>query len=103
MYDDRIVQVLKIFCSNRIHSDLREIIALRENMPSSHSGNKYSPDEIIENLVLDRRLCRDKKENIILFDDVLTDGSHFKACQTLLKPEFPKAKIKGIFVGRTNP
>jgi predicted amidophosphoribosyltransferase len=102
MYDDRIVQVLKILCDKRNNSDLREIISIKKNMQSSHSGKKYTPEEIYINLHLDKSLCKDKKKNIILVDDVITYGAHFKACQKLLRDEFPNSHIKGLFIGRTN-
>jgi predicted amidophosphoribosyltransferase len=55
----------------------------------------------MSNLAIDKKLCQDQKQNIILVDDVITQGAHFKACKTLLQQEFPNSKIKGLFIART--
>jgi hypothetical protein len=102
LYDDRMTKLLKLFCNDREHSDLREIISIINSSAASHKGGKkLPPEEIIKNLELDLNMCDDKKKNIILFDDVITSGAHFKACQQLLQPQFPDSDIKGIFIGRT--
>jgi len=42
------------------------------------------------------------KETIIIFDDVLTKGSHFKAAKRKLQQELDTTtKIIGFFIGRS--
>lgn len=41
------------------------------------------------------------RDLIILFDDVLTTGSHFRACKDLLQEQFLNARIVGLFIGRS--
>jgi len=100
MYDDRIVQVMNNFCSARPNAELREIIYVRQNMPPTHE-NKLSPGEILPYLEVDKALCVNQKPNVVLVDDVVTDGAHFKACQGLLRQRFPNSRITGLFIART--
>jgi len=36
-------------------------------------------------LTIDKALFEDQKENIVIVDDVTTEGMRFKACQSLLQ------------------
>ena len=100
MYDDRIVQVVNNFCNARENAECREIILANANVIPTHKEKK-SPDELLPFLTVDKALCQDQVRNILIVDDVITEGAHFKACQTLLKAEFPNSKIKGLFIART--
>lgn len=100
MYDDRMIQVLDIFRNAREHSDVREIITVNANLVPSHEV-RVSPNEILPYLDVNKELCEDKKDLVVLVDDVITTGAHFKACQTLLQTEFPNSRIKGLFIART--
>ena len=100
LYDDRIVQVASAFCKAR-KGDFREILSIKENIEPSHAGEKRpKPAEIEANLILNPELCTIKKDIIILVDDMITSGAHFKACQRKLHEAFPMAIIKGIFITR---
>ena len=79
---------------------MREIVSVHENMTPTHE-RKMTPDEILPFLRVNKTLCREPKPIIFIVDDVITEGAHFKAIQSLLKPEFPDSKIKGLFVART--
>ena len=103
LYDDRILQVLKIFCHERKNADLREIISISKAIGASHdSESRPTVEELLSNLVVDKDLCKNPKEKIVLVDDTLVAGAHFKACKTLLQQYFPDAKINGLFLARRN-
>ncbi|MEX1366594.1 MAG: hypothetical protein AB1Z98_25945 [Nannocystaceae bacterium] len=40
------------------------------------------------------------QQSIVVFDDVLTTGSHFKAMQQVLTTAFPGVDVLGLFVAR---
>lgn len=104
LYDDRMIQLLTRFSEKRANIDVREIISVIENMTASHeSDHRPTPAEIKANLAIDDSLCNNEKEYLILVDDVLTTGSHFKACKSLLEEKFPDSKILGLFIARRNP
>lgn len=100
LYDDRLIQVITKYCAAHQNAELREIIYATETITPTHEEKK-TPEELLEVLKIDKNLCQDKKDNIIIVDDVLRDGAHFKACKSLLQPEFPNANIKGLFIART--
>jgi hypothetical protein len=100
-YDDRIVQVLKLFCRDRQGAELQELLTLKQNMEAAHeSQSRPGPATIMDNLFLDACLCDTTDKKIILVDDVITTGAHFVACKTLLTQQFPAIKIIGLFIAR---
>jgi predicted amidophosphoribosyltransferase len=100
MYDDRVVKVLDKFCEARPNTEYREILSITENMTPTHES-KMSPKDLMKYIRVDKQLCDPPKKYIYLVDDVITDGSHFKACKNILQSAFPKATIKGLFIART--
>jgi hypothetical protein len=100
LYDDRNVQLISNLCNAKPNGELREIIYVNQNMPPTHE-HKMSPDEMLPYLEVDEALCRDPKPNIVVVDDVITEGAHFKACQGLLRQWFPNSRITGLFIART--
>jgi hypothetical protein len=103
MYDDRMVQLVSLITDGCPNSEYREILSINKNMPSFHnSEDRPSPEELIKYLHVDKALCKNKKKIIVIVDDILTSGSHFKACKQLLKEQFPGSQIIGLFIGRRN-
>ena len=99
-YDDRLVQAL-IKVKEQIGIDYQDVLSMRQSLIPAHlSSENRSPEKYIENIEVDSRVNLDGKL-IIIFDDVITSGAHFKACQTVLKKQYPNAKIYGLFLGRS--
>jgi hypothetical protein len=102
LYDDRLVRSLRA-----VHADLdfRELLVTKESMRAHHEfqvGEKRpTPDDLYVKLAIDEAsLQTPVKQTIILFDDVLTNGTHFKACKRLLNERLPKCSVVGLFIGR---
>ena len=100
-YDDRLTKVLKRY-ENHTGVKLREVIKIKENMESFHAGARLNPSVLLSNLEIDESQCDFDKTTFILFDDVITTGSHFKACEQLLKSRFSKCRVIGVFIARRN-
>lgn len=100
LYDDRMTRVLKACCP--AGSDVRDLILTRESHESSHSSGDERPklSDIQNNLMLDGTLLDGVKKDFILFDDVITGGTHFTACKNLLLEAYPEAKVYGMFIAR---
>lgn len=98
-YDNRLSQVLHEAFGDEF--DIRELIIQKESTQSSHtSDEKRDPKKIAQNYEINETEARGVKNCIILFDDVLTTGAHFKAAESVLLKSFPDCKIKGLFIAR---
>ena len=104
-YDDRLQQILARMGSG-FDADIRELVRQRESMAASHRADVRSTiSELVENYVIDEELAATPPRNgsIVIFDDMLTTGRHFKAMQQILSARFPDATIFGTFVARNAP
>jgi predicted amidophosphoribosyltransferase len=101
LYDDRMLQVLRVIGTNR---DIRELIVQGASTDAAHeSEHRPSPDEIAAIYQIDEALAQPAPTLIGVFDDVLTKGSHFKAAQRVLRDRFPGVPVCGIFIARRAP
>lgn len=98
-YDNRLSQILTKAYGGKL--DVRELVEQVENTESYHvSGKKRDIDEIFGNLSVDNNLADGIKGDIVIFDDVLTSGAHFKAMSRLLSDRFKDVNIHGLFLAR---
>ncbi|EPJ5579341.1 TPA: hypothetical protein I8372_004243 [Citrobacter farmeri] len=102
-YDDRMTAILRTAQAMNSSLDFRELVLQNKSTIASHAStaSRPTPDEIMANYSLDASLLEGIRGNIIIFDDVLTAGSHFKAMKQFLRQHLPKASILGLFVART--
>lgn len=101
LYDDRMTQVL-----SRLNPavDARDFILQAESTEAAHDRtDRLSPSEIRALYSLDPALRQPPPTSIILCDDVLTAGAHFRAAQALLNDNFPGVSVAGIFIARRIP
>lgn len=108
LYEPRLLFLLrrvskKLSMSDELSElDIRELLFLKESMKPSHkTGNRLTKDELKKLIFVDDDQLQLTKKIIILFDDVLTTGAHFKACKELLKEKLPDIRIIGLFIART--
>lgn len=97
-YDDRMTAILRIAQTLNPVMDYRELVLQNVSTVASHASaaNRPSPDEIMANYRLDENLRAGCRDNIVIFDDVLTAGSHFKAMKRFLLQFFPEANCWGF-------
>jgi predicted amidophosphoribosyltransferase len=95
LYDDRNLKCLNL----ALNCNVIDIISFKETHESFHiTGKRLPPDELIKNLEINN--VEIKTKNILLFDDFLTSGSHFKACKNLLQQFYPDKVVYGLFIAR---
>lgn len=101
LYDDRISQILNGLIPSFCNCDVRELLFCLKDMDPSHQAEQR-PN--IENLYLNYGIDEKKSDNvrnkIILFDDVLTNGTHFYAARKKLLEYFPGSEVFGCFIAR---
>jgi len=101
LYDDRMSQVLSSLAKKFNNADFRELILTKEDMAASHETSvRPTIQEIKSNYLLDVNLIDGCRKSIILFDDVLTSGTHFCAARELISERIPNCSVKGIFIAR---
>lgn len=105
LYDDRLLRILNL--ANKLlipkyRFDVKDIIIQNESYEPSHKSSKRpSSQELKARYRLDDINSDQLREKIIVFDDVLTMGSHFKAIKSLLHEAYPQKKIYGLFIARS--
>ena len=99
-YDNRMSQVIQAIRPSR-SVDMRELIVQTESTEAAHDSRvRLSPHEIAGLYRIDEALTTPKPLVVVVVDDVLTTGAHFKATQSLLRSRFPGVSVFGLFVAR---
>ena len=104
LHDDRLCQILR---GVNPALDTRDVLSAKVTKKAHRdyaAGEKRpTPDEVYANLALDTFAIGHAplRPHVILFDDVLTAGTHFKACKRILLEHRPELTISGLFIGRT--
>ena len=101
-YDDRLMRVLqKAF--GGYDADIRPLLVQGTSTTADHDTSvRLTPEELTGVLSVDMALVDQSpvQNQIILFDDVLNTGKHFKCCQSRIREVLPDIEIIGIFVAR---
>jgi hypothetical protein len=100
-YDSRLEDTLDQL--GKIRSDLRivEAITLPESMDAYHTGGTHTrhPDEIYEKIRW--KGLPTGANHVVLIDDLVTSGAHFKACKRLILERSPGIEVIGAFWAKT--
>ncbi len=101
-YDDRLERILALaFCGYDL--DLRRLLYQTEVSAPDHTrARRMSAEALYRIIGLDRSLLdiRPLRACLVLFDDVLTSGKHYKCCERRLRETLAGIPISGLFVAR---
>lgn len=106
-YDDRLIRTLEyVGAMKGAPLDVQELILQNQSYEASHDcyrlrKNRPDSSELITRYSLQNVPSSELKDTIMIFDDVITKGSHFKAIQRLLAARYPEKKIIGLFIAQT--
>lgn len=101
-HDDRLPRLLKV-AFDGYDIDLRQLLYQVQNTRPDHcSACRATAAALFEVIRFDRAVLklRPLRSRIILFDDVLTTGKHYKCCERRLREAFIAIPISGLFVAR---
>lgn len=93
-YDDRFDILFELLKEK--HTNIRyvePIVQIRDQKASHHGGDRFKPDENWEWKGFDNFL----PEELLIIDDVITSGSHFRKYVDLLKKKVPTIQVYGAF------
>ncbi|GAA6153899.1 hypothetical protein [Pseudoteredinibacter isoporae] len=104
-YDNRLVRILELFGTIRKGVDYRELVNQSTSTRASHESedHRLTPDELEDLYVIDQSLLSNLRPTIVIFDDMLTTGSHFVAMRNVIQKAVPNAMIAGLFIARRVP
>ncbi len=97
-YDDRIEQIARRIAPTADVRCLLETVAPREQ--AKRADHRPSIDELAESMRVVTELLTPAPTSLVLLDDVITNGTTFKAAQRLLRAHCPDVKFVGLFVAR---
>lgn len=101
LYDDRMLQILQETFKNNANVDIRELIVQISSKQASHlSATRPTIQDLEKNYQLDPAACVNLKGTVLLVDDVLTSGAHFKAIKNVINKQYPKIIVSGLFICR---
>ena len=101
-YDDRLIQILQ-----KTQHRWKEIIYQTKSYEADHQSpgsDRKSFKELVDLYQIDREAVNALEAEpscIVVFDDVITAGHHFKAMQKKLASGFLNTPIIGFFIART--
>jgi hypothetical protein len=99
-YDDRLSRVL----ARAFHdwdADVREMLALTKSTPADHeSVDRLTFEELRAITELRNQSGTAPRSVIIIVDDVLNSGKHFKVAQSFIKARYTNAEVRGLFLSR---
>jgi predicted amidophosphoribosyltransferase len=99
-YDDRMWQVVQGLCKGK-GADARELIAQKDAYEAAHlheaGSNRIKPHQLQDLYVLRPPA---PKETVLLFDDVLSAGTHFVAAKRVIQSAYAGTTVVGFFLAR---
>ena len=100
-YDDRMMQIARLMVAGT-GSEAREIVQQRESYQASHTvpaADRVTLETLLQNYEIAPDEAR-PHETVLILDDVLTQGKHFRAVKMKIRDRFPQVRIMGLFVAR---
>jgi predicted amidophosphoribosyltransferase len=101
-YDDRLAQTLAAAFAG-YDLDLRLLLTQPGSMPADHrTPVRISEHRLYERLRVDASALsqRPLRERIVLFDDLLVSGKHYRCCRRRLHELLPQIPVCGWFLAR---
>lgn len=102
-YDDRMIRTLRLAFKD-FGADIRPLVRQSASTPADHEQQERLSRQALRAVLEVDLACLQAaplREGIILVDDVLNSGKHFKECQYRLRQAIPAdVGIAGIFVAR---
>ncbi len=98
-YDDRMWQVVQGICKEA-NADARELISQTNSYDPAHLANTYNRIKPKELQALYRLDTNPPKPTVLLFDDVLTTGTHFRAAKSAIVTNYHEVRVVGLFIAR---
>lgn len=80
--------------------DKRELILQDGQTPASHNGWRLTPRQRQDLLVLNELVVEPPPQGVVIVDDVLATGAHFRASKSVIHSRWGHVRVIGLFIGR---
>lgn len=100
MYDDRMEKTFNYLSQTQQAIVIEYPFALRTTVTAAHLGGARDVESFYGQLHW-VGFQTAPVNNVVLVDDVITTGSHFKACKRLILEHHPNASVFGVFWARS--
>jgi hypothetical protein len=81
-------------------SDTRDLLIQDVDTPASHNGWRPVPSERARLWKLDELEATPEPKTVIVVDDVLATGAHFRAAKMIIRQKWPLMRVIGLFLAR---
>lgn len=101
-YDDRLIRILRLAFAS-YDADVRGILYQVQTRAADHLSRRRLSMKILYDCIRVNSaalVCRPLRRRIVLFDDVLTTGKHYKCCEQRLLEALPGLHVSGFFLMR---
>ena len=103
LYDDRLVRMLRAI-RPAPPLDVRELVVQTASMIPAHERDDRPDPRAVEALYrIDGPLLEGCRPTIVVVDDMLTTGAHFRAAKSVIVQALPEATVIGLFLVRRVP
>ncbi len=100
-HDDRIGTLLRRAFGAFTAADIRPLLEQTTTTPADHeSTERLSYSALLSVMRVDEAYTHAPRPNIVVVDDVLNSGKHFRVAQHLLSQRFPDTPVIGVFIAR---
>lgn len=103
LYDDRMLRIATQASLNEERINVIEFVEQIHSTDAFHlsESSRPTPNQLQNNYRILKQIPQNS-EVVLIFDDVLTTGSHFKAIKNLLLEQYPylEGKIYGLFIAK---
>lgn len=99
-YDSRIADALEGLRQTQGNVEVEYPFQFAASHDANHlATNRMNPEQVYR--LLEWEGLRANYRSIVLVDDVITCGAHYKACKRMLLDRFPGMTVHGVFWART--
>lgn len=103
LYDDRMLRMLHAI-RLRPSVDIRELLMQTASSEAAHDqAVRPRPEEIAARYTVPSTMRLPAPHAILICDDVLTTGAHYRAAHSVLQQAFPGTRMLGLFIARRVP
>lgn len=101
-HDDRLLEVCRAVAEAMDSVTCANILSIDEELPSAHGcAGMRRPADLLPHIAVDATFPIDGHDVLLVFDDVITTGGHYKACKQAIQLAYGDVNAAGIFWART--